>query len=112
MPGARWPPNVRVARSRAQRPRPGNPPRGRGSVEQHRGVEVAGRVEGGLDAAHQGHLDRVLQLQEVRRLEPAQTVLAGDRAAERHRRGEDVAQQPVPLRCRMLNALIDVSPYQ
>ena len=53
-------------------------------------------IEHILDLAHQGYLDRILQIQEVLHLGPAQTVFTGDRAAKLHRCREDVVQQPVP----------------
>ena len=44
---------------------------------------------------HQRDLDRILQLQEVSHLDPAQAVLAGDHPAQLHRGSEDVVRRPV-----------------
>ena len=50
----------------------------------------AEKIEHILDLAHQRNLDRIFQVHEVSHLGPAQAVFTGDRAAQFHRRGEDV----------------------
>ncbi len=65
-------------------------------IEDRAGVEDAARVERRLDAAHQRELRRVLELGDVRLLLGADAVLARDRAAELHARGEHVADEVVP----------------
>src|SRR5690242_8997355 len=66
------------------------------SIEDGAGVEDAVRVEGGLDATHEGELRGRLELLHVPLLLRADAVLARDRAAELHPRREDVADQPTP----------------
>ena len=68
---------------------------GSGAEERAR-VEDAVRVERGLDPAHQCELGRILELEEVALLGPADAVLARDRAAERHARREQVVQHLRP----------------
>ena len=59
------------------------------------GVEDAVGVEGDFDAAHEVQLGRILEGGEVRPLELADPVLAGDGTAQRPPGSHDVADQPV-----------------